>query len=536
VSPDALTTKCQGLFDHLRARFAKDPECFAGVSFWELEEGCEWLIDVNVEQIVYVREVYKMLFSNVLARFATYGGISVGTSVVGNPGTGKSCFLIYCLVMFLFPPPNATYERKSVFFWISLNQHGFYFDASTFEVTKYENFDYVPGLSSAETVCLYDGARKLAWQKSIPSFVKLAVAALSPSLNNNDQWDRAVAVRAYATLWDLETELLPVGKRLGFDEAHLRRMHRYFGGIARYVVQKDPAKIRSNWFLIREAVNDPDSVSAGDAGLYNSDIARTMTHSVFAMIPSSDLAFISRVDFVSPMIRSLYVNALQVRMKDDISKFLTDYQHSNLHAAVWGKVFESYAHQHLIRGDTVDVEWFKDSEKTTTRAFKARQFKSPIVFSTLDDICNVATAHASENLYFIPQSKTFEGLDAIARSDGQWFGLQMTKNKNHDIKKARLDKLRNLLLEKKVVQDVKFPFATYWVVPSHLFQSFPVQKLKTSKGKDFVKRPSIKVFPCGKIGLRHDRSRQLTEPQLLGDPGSPLDEATDTDDLLSALS
>jgi len=536
VASDELTAKYQGLFDHLRGRVAEDPNCFARECFWKLEEGFEWLVDVNDLQTVYIRDAYRPLFDEVLRRFALFNGTSVGTAIVGNPGTGKSCFLIYCLVMFLFPPPEATYEPRSVFFWISRAQLGFYFDATFGTVKKFKNsFDLVPGLSTAKTVCLYDGARRFESQLPIPPFARLSIAALSPSRNNNDQWVRESAVPAYMAPWNFD-ELCGLGTRLGIDETALRRRHLFFGGIARYVLQKDPKKVLDYWKEIMGAVKDPTKVSLDAAGKYDSDSFRSMTHSVFAMIPSSDLASVAAVDFISPKIQYLYVRELQTRRENALSKFLSDYQSSNDMATVWGKVFECYAHEHLIRGDRVEVGWFEDSKNTTAAAFKSQRFDHKIRFRTLDDVCNAAHAHPSDDIYFIPFAKNFAGLDAIARSHGQWFGFQMTKNKDHPVIKARIDDLRHLLLHHGLVYDTQFSFPIYWVVPQHLFQHYPSQKLKAADGSEFVRRPSINVHPCGKIGLQHDGSLQDAEWQLVGDPGSPLDEPTDTDDLFYAFS
>lgn len=535
--PDDVTAKYQRLFDHLRARAAEDPNCFARERFWSLGDSVEWPVVINGLNLMYIRDAYGVLFQGVLDMVAELRSDTTtprGIAILGNPGTGKSCFLVYCLVMFLFPPQQANYGRKSVFLWYTRLQHGFRYDAETGSVTIHQNF-LVPGLIDGSTICLFDGARSNLGQLQIPHTVKLGVAALSPSHLNDDQWNTDTAYPRYLGPWGLD-ELIKVGGSLGIKEDTVKRRHLYFGGIARSVLAVDDAKVRSAWERIKGKIADPDEVSLQSAGNTNSDAALTMTHSVFAMIPSNDLESIARVDFVSPKIHNLYVRTLRSRVGSSLSTFLAEYHANDKVASVWGQIFEDLAHEHLIRGDVVSVEWFKDSRATTVAEFNPKRFAHSFYFDRLDEICQFAQTHPSADLYCIPYDKTFTGLDAIARSAGQWFGFQMTKNERHPVIVARINDLRDLLLEQKLVYDADFPFPVYWVVPEYVFPQYPLQKLKTADGSDFVKRPSINVHPCGKIGMQCVPFLQETEWQLLGDPGSPLDEPTDTDDLLYALS
>lgn len=68
-----------------------------GDGYVKLNGDATWILEKN--SVLFERQCYKDLFSKISA-LEEAGKDSLGAAVMGNPGIGKSWFLMYCLYCF----------------------------------------------------------------------------------------------------------------------------------------------------------------------------------------------------------------------------------------------------------------------------------------------------------------------------------------------------------------------------------------------------------------------------------------------------
>ncbi|KAF0480809.1 crinkler CRN family protein [Gigaspora margarita] len=172
-----------------------------------------------------------------------------------------------------------------------------------------------------------------------------------------------------------------------------------------------------------------------------------------------------------------------------------------------GNLFEDFAHLELQRGGTFRVRCLNNNSKIIEKKINKL---SANIFTTLDE--------ARKECYNIPKSKTFASIDSFSLDKNDLALYQITVSKTHGIKIKGLNDLNRSLTWVKNANNINI----YFVVPSDIFETFPLQKFKTAKDEDSQKIQgwSNRITQYAleiDLGITNKGSKKRSNDKLSGD-------------------
>lgn len=157
-------------------------------------------------------------------------------------------------------------------------------------------------------------------------------------------------------------------------------------------------------------------------------------------------------------------------------------------AALRGILFEQVAHDKLRRGGKFSLVALNNSSAGALEV-KEQTLKSEI-FTSLTEF----TAIAAPGVYAQPAAKNFAAVDAVlvppAPVDAPVYFLQMTVSRDHPIKAAAFNKLRNALPDGLHNRKLCFVF----VVPEDVVAGYAAQPFHTVGHKVMQNPPSVEQY------------------------------------------
>ncbi|CAG8532928.1 10980_t:CDS:2 [Cetraspora pellucida] len=178
--------------------------------------------------------------------------------------------------------------------------------------------------------------------------------------------------------------------------------------------------------------------------------------------------------FASPMISNELIRRYPDKARRSVRNFITSSYKHPMATGFRGNLFEDYSHLELQKGGKFRVRCLNDNSEAKVRHIKEMECKW---FSTLGD--------AHKEFYNRPILKTFASIDSFSLDNNTLNLYQMTVSGEHGMKIKGLEDLCHLLTWR---EDVNY-FNLYFVVPQDIFETFPLQKYKTTKYEDCQRIP-----------------------------------------------
>ena len=411
-----------------------------------------------------VRDIYEIFLSKIEAIKKSNADAKCHSFLVtGNPGIGKTCFLLYYILR-LFNSSEDT--KPKIFYSNSAANKYFFIDVAAKTVTKlyYGTFADYRSVNNDWSNCYYffdcsPNVKMIDMDLAMKCCVTVLVS--SPNTENYKLSEKSLITpfftytTLYMPIWSFdEIEALNVLPPPFFpcsQEDLKTRFHKY-GGCIRSILRPDDNKLENT--LKREFRKTIESAEAlsGDVG-WDKD----SSHQVFVMTPYPDDYTSYTFDFISDYVRKkMYENGLtSTKMK--LIDFIADIKGVSLAAGLRGSLFEMYSHDQLVSKQTKYKLRNLRSKEETDFLVSAQKLE---VYNKLDD----------PKTYYVPKARNNPAYDSH-HSD---CAFQMTVSYNHPVKYYPLLQLKNRLNIAKL--------QLIFVVPEDIYPDFTLQIYTTVKG------------------------------------------------------
>jgi len=404
-------------------------------------------------------EIYKIIFTSTdYSRFL----------LLGNPGIGKSCFLIYLLYRLLL-------ERQTVVLRRSGDLLCYLFHNG--QVTSSDNIAHYDGiLNVPSTWYLVD---------TVPdpgAVVAKTVLTCSPRRETYKLFERyQQRVTLYLPIWD-SNELKCLQKNVFTDVTYYVMRERFgkVGGIPRLIFSKEDLDDEITKAMGRSTF---DKCTAATGVLEGGD---DLSHVLIHILPQTDNFQKYSVDFASKYISGKLVKLFEQRELQKFRNFLGASGQIPIGGSLRGGLFEGWAHNILQKGGTFAIR------KLGVKTNENELIIPPCVEQWVEDF-----TPTGKNIYYKPTSDNFPCVDAWIPNIGFF---QMTVSRSHPIKEKGL---ASLFLKPHDMK--KF----YFVVPDdkEFFQNFPRQTFKVSNNTS-SNRTTGKSVRVEDVGIIADQLEQ----------------------------
>ena len=412
-----------------------------------LPDGCELFLQ-GVREIL-VRDSYKTLYE--IINHGEHKDKHV--VVVGNPGIGKSCFLLY--EMYRLRQENK--DLRLFYTSASLSQH-ILFDRDSVHLFTTEEMPSILGVLQDLTY-LYDCGTKGDKTVYPPVPAQKTIIATSPDKTNTQSfWKAAVrlgkctAVRLCMPPWSLDELKYFEGHKL--SEKVLIERYLIWGGVPRYVLALNEPKSSIDEAIVN---TPPEKILTLPSMLRTGVLDTDLSHKLFQLCPKDDQFEEVDVTFASDYIKRSIYKKYEDHCQSMVCAIITA---NRTFSGFEGQLFEQMAHGKLASGCCFQVKSLHDNSTSCLDLRKPQL----VYFRDIADLSKykIAGANYTEQVYLQPQPKNFKSLDSIMLLCGtnRAIGFQITVQTHHSIHRGGLQDVRKALC--KTEND---PFDIYFVVP-----------------------------------------------------------------------
>lgn len=372
---------------------------------------------------------------------------------MGNPGIGKSYFLIWLLL--------KVFESKCT---IILNRGGKDLgNVYCFQPNLVRKSDTVktfqPELDDINTWYLVDTVADPGETNAITVFVS------SPRKSN---WKRFSTYRdvksLYMPLWSFEEIQCCYSLCYpGFPLDVVNSRFLLFSGVPRFIFEEADSETK----LTRAIATATFSKIL--ASIDQSDSDQDVSHYLIQMVPAIDYSNYT-IDFLSPEISTLIIANFQKTRKAELLQFLKDSMDESFASLsnYRGFVFENVAHTLLCKGGqfTIYGPLGEQDEQESSITIPPSQLQIPLTFEI-----------SKKNIYYRPASKTQGAFDSWMGSFGFF---QITTSCTHSINAYAMGSGMAQALHHNCVHDI-----LYFVIPREHYSNFKRQNFKVT-----IRKPS----------------------------------------------
>ena len=161
-------------------------------------------------------------------------------------------------------------------------------------------------------------------------------------------------------------------------------------------------------------------------------------------------------------------------------------------SAYLGELFEAFTHQKFREGGTFPMRRLASDEEDQMEEQLVLEKPECVVFDDFSELKRIR----DEPVYLKPRKKNFESLDSVLLRNGKKFGMQITVNKSHGVKKNGLDKVREALgMSSDDLLTVCF------VVPHNIYGSFKKQTYQGTN-KQALQCQEFKEYEQWVLGIK----------------------------------
>ncbi|CAG8602124.1 11129_t:CDS:2, partial [Cetraspora pellucida] len=413
-----------------------------------LPDGVFFLRDEDNGSKLLIRPCYLQLCELIENDRGKGGPASAGCAITGTPGIGKTYFGLYLLFYIRYKYPNA------IIVW-QCNEKICYQFSPDSNVQKGDIYKFDMTLNNRNNFLLVD-AQALTFKYK--AYMILFTSPKRERFNDALKWTGFSEYfmpiwdqKEIKTLWDLQYKNKKNKNGEEFTYELFDELLGKWGPIPRSVLSKWDNKTYQNKFNKLIESSDLETFSGR---LIHLDVTSNFTKVVYR--------------FASPKVANLMIEKYLIAKRTDVRNLITS-SNDPITAVFRGNLFEDYAHLELQRGGMFRVRCLNDNSGVTEINIKNLEYKS---FSTPNN--------ASKECYNRPNSKTFKSIDSFSLDDKTLNLYQITISNNHGIKIVQIKVLEDLLTWINDADNTNL----YFVVPSNIFETFPLQKYKTIKDKD----------------------------------------------------
>jgi hypothetical protein len=435
------------------------------------------------------RDSYVAIFADLMNKVKLFVNDNRGANLVvtGNPGTGKSCFYLYCIFQLLFGQQKEAMEVRNLpNLVLVLNFDDCYhkYDPSTSEFVE---------LNEKEIRALRQQKRVLRLIEAKSTFLTgwkgISILFSAPGLVGMNDFAKYNSATYYMPVWTLEelqenNALLEKTRKLT-KEVLISRFDIY-GGIPRFIFT---ANDDENYKQLTNAIRSCNPLDMIEYVKQNAAVRDNhYSHRLLKMVPDETNFMLNYyLDFLSPYIAEKVVAKVDSHNLRITSEFAilhaTDYY--GITSVMRGKIYKFLCHRWFKLDKQANLRLRSLCSKDDCELTVPKSFPS-VQFSNLDEINEIPPGLT----YYQPKSSTFGALDAFIMdcTNKRCYGLQMTLNENHGIKADPLNKFLMWLNGIGIATDC---FYFTFVVPSTIASNYERQSFKTIKNSTLQKLGSL---------------------------------------------
>ncbi|EGG13256.1 hypothetical protein DFA_00001, partial [Cavenderia fasciculata] len=450
---------------------------------------------------IYVRDCYIPVYDIISNHQALHGQGSI-VLVKGNPGIGKSVFLFY----YLYRKRSDPLVKSIIYDVVDAPVYHFtYTEDGSPIVHQGDRSSFKDILLRPDSSSLYlvDGQRPLPSKR--PTLI-----VSSPNKSNYEEYMKdGKTSRIIMPLWS-SLEIL-ASNCLIFDHPIQDVQSRYFrwGGIPRYVLDKIS---RPDQELLVNAISSTN-LEACISSINMPDSPESGSHKVIHLDAEPGTDFVrQRVSFASNYVKEKLVQRFYWNWREEVIRKVSLVGTSQIE----GLLFEQLSHQTLINGGEFHIRSLDGKGNLGEYLHFA-----PAKCDSIQGTTELASRLASKNrfppdTYVRPTDLNFPAVDSFM---GQYL-FQITKTNNHPVSFKELN-----FITFHLDPSTKNPAATttdttttttattttdasttagtqfhlFFVVPPHLFDSFPRQEYVEAKTQPDANNPGKKTTTKNKV-------------------------------------
>ncbi|KAF9219036.1 hypothetical protein BS17DRAFT_790224 [Gyrodon lividus] len=360
-----------------------------------------------------------------------------GAYIIGQPGIGKSYFLLYALI-------ERLRKRQPVAFQFHPNTYAFFMETS---VTLHSEGSTSPLDDSDLSIwALSDSNADI----TIPAYAFRTAGvrvfqATSPNARRWKEWTKQASVEPYVMdFWSVE-ETADLASLLNLDVERMTDFATAWGGVPRTLLTlfNSPSSDSDFESKINEAAYDAiTSAPTFIRSLQRLDVEKSGPSSVIFVKPRQDST--GRIYRRQPaiyiptprIVDILATNIIQHDAAVKTSFFAILESHSTTRNSA-GAMYERWFHSFFLSGQSIEY-WCHDGNIPRTLQLATR------LVCTNDELRGAAPP-----FYWLPSKTNFPGIDGAFFVGGNIFAIQVTLAYNHSTPQTSLDHLWTLLPPEK---------------------------------------------------------------------------------------
>jgi len=434
-------------------------------TFLEMKNGTWLLGRRRLGSTLYIRQCYVDLYGLFAETVLPYSSVAPRFVLTGNPGIGKTLFVVYllwrarlsgCTVVYEPPDPG----HKSGLF---LGKRYLLRPDGSCLLGSVNAFDFETELNDPKTWHIADA-------HAVGEFEARTVIVTSPRKHVYHEYLKQPGTFKYCMpVWSFdEIRLCWAVLYQSLDYARVMRLFGMWGGIPRMVLQMALD-------FTDEALKGKLRAAAGSCNLSSckasigeingqDDLSHTLLHlKVEKGYVDTHVEFASK--YVAEMMLDLFLTSERV----ETISFINGAVGEGRLAGLRGQLFEQYAHSRLCAGGNFRMRNLStDSEEEVILPPRKQQY--------FEDVAHVS--FKSNTVYYRPRIATFAAFDSIIPPD---YLLQMTVSQHHPLKSAHITPFKNYVSAPKIV----------FVVPPDIYRSFTSQSYLRNDNKTLTKIPKF---------------------------------------------
>jgi hypothetical protein len=306
----------------------------------KLEQPATFLVEDASE--IWFRSCYEGLFNKIMDLY-NQNRAEIGVLVTGNPGIGKSFFLIYLLLRF-------AKLKKTIILQLAEKKKAFLFKPGQDPIVVLRPLAELEELEDKSTIFLHNPKANKE-----PLFVNaFTVLASSPNPNNYKGFCKRMGCeKFYMPVWS-EDEILSCNMSLqkwNVDEEVMIKRLSVCGGIPRFLLKYD-----SYYEDLFQAISKTDAKAVISAAA-EPDMFKDFSHKLLHYEVSAAFTAVG-MNFASDFIFDELVNQWEQQGASDLEYFVMETSSSATMAGARGKAFEKVAHRYLEKVSTLSVDLF----------------------------------------------------------------------------------------------------------------------------------------------------------------------------------